>query len=48
MNPWSTVRGGPRDDETRGGKWRNGRWVRRRPTKAPSPADESKTAKGDM
>jgi len=29
MNPWSTVRGGPRDDETRGGKWRNGRWVRR-------------------
>jgi hypothetical protein len=20
MNPWSTVRGGPRDDETRGGQ----------------------------
>jgi len=31
MNPWSTVRGGLRDDETRGGKWRNGRWVRRAP-----------------
>jgi len=37
--------GAPRDDETRGGKWRNGMWARD-VDETPSPADGSKTAKG--